>query len=463
MPYTQQFSPGYSQLASYSPTPGAAQTALAQSASMQGGDAAPTNWSGVGTPPPQGPTAGDIATTAGEGLAKAGVSALAKEGIGAAGEGLGIGSEALAGAGGALAGIGGIAGPALAYASGQYGAGTGMMVGAMAGLAVGGPVGAAFGAILGSAAGSVIPWGRYTPRPEMASGMGIDPNTGQLGGVENDWRFDVKPGTDNPTLQVKDQMLQPWLTQLYAQNPNVAKYGDAIGIGFDPQRKDNQYSIYTNGAVGNVGTADEYLDRGPQAYFDPNNQQSFVDAQNVIGPWLLAHGGAGATREAHDRVMARDMGAAKTAEEQMSNAGGGAARGGLIRNYARGGIVGFIDHDTPGRADAVKTEVVHGTYIFPADIVSGLGEGNSLAGRKQLDAMIAKVPEIPVGSARGGIVSNSKIKVALSGGEYAAPPKVAYHLGHGDVERGADELDKRVMHTRHLLTQHQARLPGPKR
>src|ERR1700748_3520854 len=56
---------------------------------------------------------------------------------------------------------------------------------------------------------------------------------------------------------------------------------------------------------------------------------------------------------------------------------------------ARGGPVhvGPIIGDTGGRADKVNTNVPNGCYIVPSDVISGLGEGNSLAGMKIIERL----------------------------------------------------------------------------
>jgi hypothetical protein len=57
----------------------------------------------------------------------------------------------------------------------------------------------------------------------------------------------------------------------------------------------------------------------------------------------------------------------------------------------RGGS-GFLAGSTQGRADAVKTQAPGGSYVIPADVVAGLGEGNSLAGARIMQEAISTGP-----------------------------------------------------------------------
>ncbi len=66
---------------------------------------------------------------------------------------------------------------------------------------------------------------------------------------------------------------------------------------------------------------------------------------------------------------------------------------------AAGGKVGETYHESgllnsagPGRTDTINTNVPAGAYVVPADVVSGLGEGNTLAGSAVIDRMFATAP-----------------------------------------------------------------------
>lgn len=121
---------------------------------------------------------------------------------------------------------------------------------------------------------------------------------------------------------------------------------------------------------------------------------------------------------------------------------------------------GLVHSNTPGRADAVKTKVPAGGYVIPADIVSGLGQGNTQAGAKMLTQAVRQAPapsDKPM-YARGGMVD-----VRVSGGEYYLPPHFVAALGKGNPDHGQKILDHTVVHLRRHFAERQRRLPPPKR
>jgi hypothetical protein len=79
---------------------------------------------------------------------------------------------------------------------------------------------------------------------------------------------------------------------------------------------------------------------------------------------------------------------------------------------------GFIASDTAGRTDRLPMSVVADSFVMPADVVSGLGQGNSLAGPRMLNEIIgspapngagaaprgrgAKLPQAPRGQNNNG-------------------------------------------------------------
>lgn len=66
---------------------------------------------------------------------------------------------------------------------------------------------------------------------------------------------------------------------------------------------------------------------------------------------------------------------------------------------------GFVHSPVPGRTDQLPISPAAGSYVIPADVVSGLGEGNSLSGARLLDAMFHSGPygtALPRGGHGGG-------------------------------------------------------------
>lgn len=148
----------------------------------------------------------------------------------------------------------------------------------------------------------------------------------------------------------------------------------------------------------------------------------------------------------------------------------GFARGGLgvpRPRVRRVGSHGLVHSATPGRADLVPARMRRGSYVVPADVVSSLGQGNTLAGARVLHASLPEAAEMaargPVARAAGGLADvPDEIEVRLSGGEYQVSPEQVLAIGRGDVGRGAEALD-RLVHTVRAQTRDQlARMPPPK-
>lgn len=61
-------------------------------------------------------------------------------------------------------------------------------------------------------------------------------------------------------------------------------------------------------------------------------------------------------------------------------------------NFAQGGLgrmgsLGLLKGGSPGQADDVNAKLSHGEYVFDADVVAALGDGNTEAGARKLDEM----------------------------------------------------------------------------
>lgn len=153
---------------------------------------------------------------------------------------------------------------------------------------------------------------------------------------------------------------------------------------------------------------------------------------------------------------------------------------------ANKGASGFLAGSTAGRADQIKTTAPGGAYVLPADVVAGLGDGNSLAGARVMDEMLRsgphgtpmergvrgrgppRPPSDPMlareaGVAKGGGVQSGKgeTPVALSHGEYVLTPEQVMALGGGDHKRGTRILDHFVVGVRKKHIDKLKKLPPP--
>lgn len=205
-----------------------------------------------------------------------------------------------------------------------------------------------------------------------------------------------------------------------------------------------------------------------------------------------------------------------------SNAGqlsiGGNNRGGRIRRRAVGGPIGSLDSmatrsafhsiDHPsglvhgfgaGRTDTVPMSVAAGSHVIPADVISGLGEGNTLAGAHAMGMAMKTgpggitlpsgphramgTPKMPSYSAMQGLSSphladggdpsfeGHAIKVAkggcpggvkciVAGGEWIMTPDEVRRTGHKG-KKSHEAVDAWIMERRGADVKKLKALPGP--
>lgn len=142
-----------------------------------------------------------------------------------------------------------------------------------------------------------------------------------------------------------------------------------------------------------------------------------------------------------------------------------------------------------GRTDALPTSVRSGAYVIPADIPSGLGKGNSMAGADGLNRLLKMGPygasmphpagakmgvmKMPTagmmrgkrGFADGGApeATGEPVNVLTSGGEFIIPVEKVEEIGGGSVEIGHQILDNMVMLVRRQTINGLRKLPKPKK
>lgn len=116
--------------------------------------------------------------------------------------------------------------------------------------------------------------------------------------------------------------------------------------------------------------------------------------------------------------------------------------------------VGPIPSNVCGRTDHLPVNVPSGAYVLPADIVSALGEGNTIAGFDALNAFFGKQ----------GYDGGETTEVVVAGGEYVIDPRViAARVGGGDLDSGHESLDQFVVKYRAKTIKTLKALPGPKK
>lgn len=138
--------------------------------------------------------------------------------------------------------------------------------------------------------------------------------------------------------------------------------------------------------------------------------------------------------------------------------------------------VGPIHSAVAGRTDHLPMNVPSGSYVIPADIISAMGEGNTMAGFKHMRRIFGGVPysgqqepygaeggpynEPLPGKAEGG---EATVPIIAAGGEYVLSPEQVMHVGQGDLDTGHRVLDEFVKRMRSETVKTLKALPGPKR
>jgi len=128
---------------------------------------------------------------------------------------------------------------------------------------------------------------------------------------------------------------------------------------------------------------------------------------------------------------------------------------------ADGGMVtkvhaGAIHSPVAGRTDHLPMHVASGSYVIPADIISAMGEGNTMAGFDVAKSMFStRTGALPAGASPVGIVA--------AGGEYVIHPEDVARVGDGSMDDGHRVLDEFVKQMRAKTVQTLKKLPGPKK
>src|SRR5215472_4659603 len=136
------------------------------------------------------------------------------------------------------------------------------------------------------------------------------------------------------------------------------------------------------------------------------------------------------------------------------------------------GHVGGLLSPVAGRTDHIPLDVPNGAYVLPADVISGLGQGNTIHGTKVADRMFhgafhrPRLSRMIGGSGRraGGVASGSpgdNVPIMAAGGEYVISPQTVAAVGKGDVKRGHEILDSFVKKVRGNTIKTLKNLPGP--
>ncbi len=128
-------------------------------------------------------------------------------------------------------------------------------------------------------------------------------------------------------------------------------------------------------------------------------------------------------------------------------------------------FVGPIHAEVPGRTDKLKINVPSGSYVFPSEFVSAIGEGNTLAGFQVIRAMFGKEKDWEELQRLG---YHKLAEAIVAGGEFILDPDQVHTIGEriagkdqDPMEAGHDTLDKLVMTQRRETIRTLKKLPRP--
>jgi len=122
--------------------------------------------------------------------------------------------------------------------------------------------------------------------------------------------------------------------------------------------------------------------------------------------------------------------------------------------------VGPIHSPVAGRTDHLPMHVPSGAYVIPADIVSALGEGNTMAGFRAVKMIFKNAGGAAM---TGAEQEGDPVAIVAAGGEYVLSPEEVMWAGNGDMDRGHAALDEWVKGTRSETIKTLQKLPGPKK
>ena len=149
-------------------------------------------------------------------------------------------------------------------------------------------------------------------------------------------------------------------------------------------------------------------------------------------------------------------------ESRKKRAAGGPAPVSIPKGADVKPHVGPIHSAVAGRTDHLPMHVPSGSYVIPADIISAMGEGNTMAGFKIMNDITKMYGGLPKAFADGGM-PGEKVPIVAAGGEYVIPPEVVMSIGGGNMDVGHKQLDDFVNKMRAKTVKTLKNLPGPRK
>lgn len=243
---------------------------------------------------------------------------------------------------------------------------------------------------------------------------------------------------------------------------------------------------------------DKIYGEGEKAYEPKTEWGKLSSSVGEISPWITLgtmmggwRGGAAAALE-HGTAKAITKGLGTGTKQGFKTSAPLALSYPIYSGFADGGSIpfgvresakslskaGLVNSASAGRADKVPGSVRAGSYVMPADVVSAMGQGNTMAGARALNSLMGMSPyganaaRAPRGRgmtakkmkrfADGGH-TDQDVEVNVSGGEFIFPPEAVEAIGGGDIDHGHEILDALAMQVRQKNVDHLTKLPPPRK
>lgn len=251
------------------------------------------------------------------------------------------------------------------------------------------------------------------------------------------------------------------------------------------------YQAQLLGKVGSDADAQDKSDSNVNKMMSGSMSPTSIASAGGSGPDGGGGGGDGTAGGLGDTAggggYGSEAGNSDSAGGSPAGDGGGTAGGALARGGTASGKtvtkiiahVGPIHSPVAGRTDHLPMHVKSGSYVIPADIISAMGEGNTMAGFKTARRIFGGAPykggspygqaSGPYGSAmpkkaEGGQVEDTElVPIIAAGGEYVIAPSDVTVIGKGNLDHGHQILDAFVKKMRAKTIDTLKKLPGPKK
>ena len=315
-------------------------------------------------------------------------------------------------------------------------------------------------------------------------------------------KLPMEVGTRFHTEHSKRNNLPPWeVTGHYVDSKDPNKYGYSVKRGGPGNEEITKLMVSDPARDAKMVPAGYKSVSELAKDFQPFTGLSVAKAS---GGGLYANIHAKQERIAHgsrERMRKPGSKGAPTADAfedsaKTAKAFGGGFRPKRMRPHTKTTVhVGPIHSSVAGRTDHLPMHVPSGSYVIPADIISAMGEGNTMAGFKHMRRMFGGTPygggsmpynakggpygggSMPYGASGGpygeplpgkagggeDVGSEETVPIVAAGGEYVLSPEQVMQAGGGDLETGHRVLDEFVKRMREQTVKTLKNLPGPKK